>query len=158
MRKTNISKIIIIAIFVLLLINVPIGIYLYSLDDENKNTLTDTEIYLLNPPQQNASVTEKKNHEITVENNTQEGTALYIGKNCRMFPLVLKVPPYTEFSIKNTDTRTRTISFTKKMTYRLRAGQEISIFAQFPNENATYGYTCDKPSQTSLSGYVVISP
>lgn len=158
MRKQNLSVLIITAIFVLLLINIPLGLYLYSRGDENTNALTDTEIYLLNPLPQNAPTAKKEAYDKAIQKNTQQGTTLYISENCKMFPIVLQVQPFTELLIKNSDTKTHTIRFTQKLNYRIPPGKQVSIFVRFPGGLGSYGYSCDNPKTTSLSGYIFVNP
>ncbi len=156
MLKQNHNVFIIIAIFILLLLNIPIALYIYSQSNNKADILTNTEIYLLNPLLPTASEEKKTEYNNAVERNRQRGDTLYIGQNCKMFPLVLEAKAFTELTIKNTDTRIHTIKFTEKLVYRVQPSKQVTIFTNFPNGPGTYGYTCDKPKSTSRSGIVVI--
>lgn len=118
------------------------------------SNLSEDEKFILNPPSPDASASAKQKHAQTVAKLALVRNQVEI-KDCQPTPLVLQVKQGSEFTVKNSDNTSHTLTFDEDHNFKIPANGLTTIKAEFKYGTGDYGYVCEG---VGLVGFLHIIP
>ena len=129
---------------------------IFSSLDKLDISFEERERLVLNPPKDDASAEEKKNHFLIAQSIAKEAPYLNITTCKRGNPLVFKIKDGEEFVVKNEDSIEHTISMGANQNFRIAAHSTIAILPEFKIGPGIYGYGCD--ASENEVGMILVTP